>query len=241
MFYHLGSFILFLLIGFSLTPFNVVFSQSSENVSVKLTAITLSGGIKDLKYESKGKIESLNVFNSVRSAPFDYVGRPEVVFFRELAPLSEESEPRRQVVGKVQIPTMTGEYLVIFSKLPGSSEQYRIAVLPDSLAVFKPGMYRFINLSPHDIRIQIGTEQTIIPQYGHRDLESRGEESKYQNTLIVSLPDKTKFEGAKPYRIYKGSLFFSSNLRTIYIMSSIPGGRPGRVKFDTIVERIPNS
>ncbi|MEM1221946.1 MAG: hypothetical protein AAGH40_04225 [Verrucomicrobiota bacterium] len=213
-------------------------AEPQNSVSVDLTAITLSGGLKGIKYESGGKVESLSVFKNVRSPPFRYVGSPEVIFFRELGTINDSDTPQRKVVGRMLLPASTGEFLVVFSKLPGKEESYRVTPLPDSLTVFRPGMYRFRNMSPYTVAIQVGEERTLIPKYGFKDLESKGDESQYQNTLIISLPDEKQFEGAKPYQVFSGSMFFSSNLRTIYIMTPISGGRPGRIKLESIVERV---
>lgn len=213
-------------------------AQSDRGVSVNLSAITLSGSIRDLKYESNGKIESLNAFTGTRSPRFRYTGPQELIFFRELDFVGEDGEPARAVVGTMRLPAAAGDFLAVFVELPGETERYQITPLPDDLRSFKPGMYRFLNMTPYQIAIQIGDEQEMIPKRGYKDIESRAEESSYQDTMIVSLPEQKGNAEVRPYRVFKGSLYFSSDLRIMYVMTPIPGGRPGRVKISSIRENV---
>ncbi|MEM0964909.1 MAG: hypothetical protein AAGJ81_01995 [Verrucomicrobiota bacterium] len=215
-----------------------VYAQTDNYVDVNVSAITLSGGIKDLKYESNGAVESLNVFNSVRSETFRYIGPPELTFFRELPPGEGGAEPRRRIVGKMSIPKKSGDFLAVFIKSPSERERYRVKAIPDDVTTFKPGMYRFLNLTPYQIAIQIGETRSVVPRNGYKDVENRGEEGQYQNTVMVSLPKQEGDEQVRPYRVFKGSLFYSSRLRTMYIFTPIEGGRPGRVQFSEIRESL---
>lgn len=210
--------------------------EEMPQAEVKLSAITLDTSIRDLKFVNRGRVEALHVNRGLRSEPIRYVGSPEILFFRETPPPPGETEPGRDIVGRLQLPALTGDFLMIFRKNVGPDAEYTVAALPDDKESFKPGMYRFINLTPYDIALKVGATRKMIPKRGYTDVSSQGKEGEYQETLIYSL--SSQVNDGDPYRAFKGSLFFSETMRSIYLLVPASSGRPGSIEFTVIPEKL---
>ncbi|MEO0510452.1 MAG: hypothetical protein AAF065_11395 [Verrucomicrobiota bacterium] len=230
-FRHIALFTIFLGI-FSLAEAQ---ENGSENVNVTWSAISLSRNISGLKYVSGNEVRKLDVFRGARTKKVTYRGSEVIYFFRQQGSGNDPDDAEnRKIVGAVTLPNTSGNFLFLFSKSPKADYTYDITAIPDDLATFKPGMYRFINLAPFDIAIQLGDQRKLIKHMNYTDISAKAEHNSYQQTVMLSL---TK-QGAKPFRSYEGNLKYLEDQRIIYIISPRKGGRPGRIALTAIPERI---
>lgn len=205
-------------------------AQDEQRTNVRLCAITVQGNIKGIKYESGGEVRSLDILRQLRSEYFKYTGNQVITFFRETGPADE---PTRIPVGQCQLPSLAGDYMLIFSKAAGANERYVIKAIPDSLSQFKPGTYRFINLAPFEIGLKLNDEVHRIKATNYTDVAGDFVDGNYYEALMVSIPQEEK-----PLRVFKGSIMFSADKRILYIVTPKEGGRPGRIRITVVPEKV---
>lgn len=206
-------------------------ANQENQISVQISAVALDRGIQGLEFFNSGDIDEIDIFRSSRSRLIRYEGPPELVFFREVE--TSEGEKIRQPVGSVTLNEATGRYLLFFVRHPGDEERYRIISLPDSLSSFRPGSFRFVNLAPFRIAVQLGEERFVLTERDFRDVRGRFEHGNYYRTVMVSLLDD-----ADPFIAYSGRIFFSEALRMMYIIFPVPDGNPGQVRFVAIPDAV---
>jgi len=195
-------------------------------VQVKLCALALNTEILDLKYESKGKVESLYAYKNQRSTNFDYSGPQTITFFRESKQLDANGKPIRTIVASCQLPKKKGQYLLILSKVDQKKEAYRIIPIVDDWGRFKPGTFRFLNLAPYDIALKLEDKVYTIKERNFTDVTGTFKNDTNQRAIMVSLPD-----GQDPIRVFEGYIYYTDNLRMLYVIVPKQGKRVGRVDF----------
>ncbi|CAA6679343.1 MULTISPECIES: hypothetical protein [unclassified Lentimonas] len=209
-----------------------------DGVSVGFVSVALDARIAELKYQNGAEVEELNVYKGARSKRIAYNGDQTVHFFRESEQVDDNGDPIRTIVGSVHLPQKNGVFLFIFRRLPGADEKYKIVPIPDGLKQFRPGMYRFINLTPYDIALKVGETKSLMKKGKFTDLESKADSGSYQEAMMYSLVVEQGEVDMKPYRAFKGKVLFSENRRSIYIITPKDGGRAGRVDITVIPENL---
>lgn len=211
------------------------FAQN-QNVNVTLSALALDGRIRDLKYESNGSVEALYAFKDQRSETFKYSGPKKLVFFRELEQFDENGAPKRQPVAECMLPGSSGQYLLIISEDRGAGERYRIFPIADDWATFRPGTYRFMNLTPFEMALKLDDKVYQIGSKSLKDVSGNFENNSHQRAIMVSLPPEQD-----PLRVFEGYIQYTDDRRMLYLITPKEGGRLGRVRFTAIPEAIPQS
>lgn len=195
------------------------------------TALSLDKRIEELSCLTRGETASFDVFTRTRSELIKYEGPKTVTFFRETGVDSDGNI--------VQTPsasvTLTGNhdrYLIFFAR--GKEEgKYNAFAIPDSTSDFSIGTYRFINLAPFKIAVQVADKRFMIKERNFADLHADFSDDRYHETVMVSLP-----EGEDPLPCYRGTLEFNPRLRMLYIIHPKERGRKGRVRFVGIPETV---
>lgn len=208
-------------------------SAQDKPVQVRLTALSLNARILDLKYESQGKVESLHAYKNKRSKAFDYTGPRTITFFRESGTLDEDGNPVRTTVATCKLPSKRGQFLLILSKVEKGNEAYRIIPIADDWNQFKPGTYRFLNLAPFDIALKLEDKVHTIKERNFTDVSGDFKDDSNQKAIMVSLP-----EGEDPVRVFEGFIYYTDDLRMLYIITPKPGNRAGRVNFIAIPQSV---
>lgn len=209
---------------------------AQDNVNVRLSAISLSGRVSPLFFETSQGRQELKVYQGARSKRVVYKGGPVIQFYHQSKkPItSTDSSNQATVLGRVALPAATGDFLLLFVRdTKAKQERYRIIALPDDLFIFKPGMYRFINLAPFNIALKLGKSQTILKKGDFTDVQAQTADKTYQEAIMYSMLDEKN-----PYRAYKGGLYYSSDKRRICIISPKTGGREGRIALTMIPEAV---
>jgi len=211
-------------------------TAQEELANVRLGAVSLDSKIRDIKYQTGSDVESLYVFKGQRSQTFDYRGAKDIVFFRESGQLDAEGNPIRIKVGQCALPATTGQYLLLFSQQSEDPEQYRIFAISDDWKTFNSGTYRFLNLAPFDIALRLDDTVHRIKERNFTDVPADFTNASNHKAVMVSLPD-----GEDPMRVFEGEIYFTENLRMLYLINPKEGGRPGRVNFMAIPQAIPKT
>jgi hypothetical protein len=199
-----------------------------ELARVNLSAISMDGHLIDLKYRSSVDVHSVNIFKGRRSRTFKYVGPQTIQFFRQSEVLDAEGLPVVVPVAVCDLPSKSGDYLLIMSKIPGEEERYRVTPISDNWDDFSLGSYRFLNLAPFDIALKIEEKTFRIKARNFTDVKSQISGNGNQQAIMVSLP-----EGQEPVRFFEGQMYRSEHIRMLYLIAPKPEGRPGTV---TILE-----
>ncbi|MGB0372286.1 MAG: hypothetical protein ACPGN3_13215 [Opitutales bacterium] len=205
----------------------------AEEVDVDFSITTLSITLSDIVYDTEG-VEPFSVVTGLRSPRFKYTGAPDITFYRlnrEL--LDDQGKPTRIPIGSARVPSITGSFLFILKPLSRNQNQFRVAVIPDGLDIFKPGMYRFINTAPFDIALKIGESTSVIKSNGFKDIDALVKDKNTLDTVIISMVDQQE-----PIRAFRGGLRYSPERRFTYIISEKNRGRKGQVNLMGIPERV---
>lgn len=211
----------------------ITLGQSGETpmISVEINALALDREIQGLKFLSGGEVKELNVFTSSRSNVHRYQGPPSLTFFRES--IGAEGEAIRTPVGSVVLNQSTRRYLLFFARQSGTPEQYSILPLPDSLNDFQPGSFRFVNLAPFNIAVQLGEERFMIEEKDFVDVRGDFKHGTRYRTVMVSLPN-----GQDPVPSYSGRVFFNERMRMMYVIFPQTDGGPGQIRFLSIPDAV---
>ncbi|TVP76005.1 MAG: hypothetical protein EA353_12830 [Puniceicoccaceae bacterium] len=226
-----------LAVAFAIIPFlgmpRIALGQTEgpSTISVQISALSLDQEIQNLKFLTNGEVNELNVFTTSRSNVHRYQGPPRMTFFREKPGV--DGEVIRTPVGSVELNQSAGRYLLFFVRQPGTAEQYGILALPDSLSDFQPGSFRFVNLAPFNIAVQLGEERFMIEQRDFKDVRGNFEHGTRYRTVMVSLPN-----GEDPVPSYSGRVFFNERMRMMYIIFPSEGGQPGQIRFVGIPDAV---
>lgn len=224
-----------LVVGLGLIWLTIFLNQGKADVenliSVRFSAIALDQNIEGLNFMSNNEVGEIDIYTSTRSRLHRYQGPPRLTFFREVE--DAEGELIRTPVGSVVLDESTDRYLLFFIRRNSDTEQYSILALPDGLSDFTPGSFRFINLAPFRIAIQIGEERILLNERDYGDVRGRFEHGNHYKTLMISLP-----EGEDPLSSYSGRLFFNQRMRMMYIIFPDLDGRPGQVRFTGIPDAV---
>ncbi|MGB0258329.1 MAG: hypothetical protein ACPGES_06755 [Coraliomargarita sp.] len=210
-----------------------ILHAQSEPAKVRLTALSLNARIMDLKYESRGQVESLYAYKHQRSEAFNYTGPQTITFFRESASLDKDGKPIRTTVATCKLPRKRGQYLLILSKVAQDTEAYRIIPIVDDWEKFKPGTYRFLNLAPFDIALKLEDTVHTIKERNFTDVGGDFKDKSNQKAIMVSLP-----EGEEPVRVFQGHMRYTNDLRMLYIITPKKSSRAGRVDFIAVPQRV---
>ena len=208
-------------------------NAQNKPAQVRLTALSLNARILDLKYESKGKVQSLYVFKNQRSEAFNYTGPKTITFFRESGALDKDGKPVRTTVATCKLPSLKGQFLLILSKVDQDDEAYKIIPIADDWEKFKPGTYRFLNLTPFNIALKLEDTVHMIKELNFTDVSGDFKDDSNYKAIMVSLPD-----GKKPVRIFEGHMYYTDELRMLYIITPKNGSRTGRVNFIAIPQKV---
>ncbi len=208
-------------------------NAQDKPAQVRLTVLSLNARILDLKYESQGKVESLYAFKQQRSEAFNYTGPQTITFFRESASLDKKGKPIRTTVATCQLPRKRGQFLLILSKVQQDTEAYRIIPIVDDWEKFKPGTYRFLNLAPFDIALKLEDTVHTIKERDFTDVSGDFKDDSNQKAIMVSLPD-----GEEPVRIFEGHMYYTDDIRMLYIITPQKGSRTGRVNFTAVPQSV---
>lgn len=220
------------LITITLAAASMLHAQT-EPAQVRLTALSLNARILDIKYESQGKVESLNAYKSKRSKAFDYIGPKTITFFRESDALDADGKPTRTTVATCKLPSKRGQFLLILSKVDQKKEAYKIITIADDWKTFTPGTYRFLNLAPFEIALKLEDKVHKIKERNFTDVNGTFKDNSNQKAIMVSLPD-----GEDPLRIFEGYMYYTDDLRMLYIITPKEGNRVGRVNFIAIPQSV---
>ena len=213
-----------------------VVAHAAEPVPVRLSAITLDRGVKDLKYTSAGEVQTLSIYRKQRSKTFDYVGPRTVSFYRETGGVDAGGNPLREVVAEARLPGSPGQYLLLFTQVSESPEQYKVLAIPDNWSEFKLGTYRFLNLAPFEIALKIDDDIHRIKAQDFTDVAGDFSHGSHQQAVMVSLPN-----GAEPRRVFEGFIYFTGKQRTLYIVTPKKGRTDGSVNFIAIPQSAPRA
>lgn len=208
-------------------------NAQNKPAQVRLTALSLNARILDLKYESQGKVGSLHAYKNKRSKAFDYTGPRTITFFRESGALDEDGNPVRTTVATCKLPSKRGQFLLILSKLDKNKEAYTILPIADDWDQFKSGTYRFLNLAPFDIALKLKDTVHTIKERNFTDVSGDFKDDSNQKAIMVSLPD-----GENPVRVFEGYIYYTEELRMLYIITPKPGNRAGRVNFIAVPQNV---
>jgi hypothetical protein len=216
-----------------LLPFylNTAQGNNQEGISVQISALALDQNISELMFINGESIDELDIFTTTRSRLVRYQGNPQLTFFREAR--DEEGAVFRNPVGSVTLSPNVNRYLLFFMQRPGDSERYNILALPDDVTNFPPGSFRFVNLAPFRIAVQVGEERLMLSERDFGDVKGRFEHGNRYRTLMISLP-----EGEDPIPGYSGRLFFNERMRMLYVIFPDPSGRPGQIRFTGIPDAV---
>lgn len=214
------------------------FAQQNEEptISVQISALALDRDISELKLLSGESVEELDIFTSARSRVISYSGPQRLTFFREHESDQTEEGVIRQPVASVVLSEQHPRYLLFFLRRSGSEERYSIVALPDDVTTFRPGSFRFVNLSPHRIAIRVGEESRTLNERDFTDVSGNFEHGNHYQALFVSLP-----EGRDPVLSYSGRIFFNRIMRMLYVIFPGDSGEEGSIRFRAIPDAIRDS
>jgi hypothetical protein len=213
-------------------------AQGTEEpeISVAISALALDQDIAGLKFMSGDDIQEFDVFTGARSRVINYQGSERLTFFRELKAGDNEEEIIRQPVGSVLLNQQHSRYLLFFLRQPDNNEKYGIVALPDDVQTFRPGSFRFVNLSAHRVAIRVGDETRTLNQRDFSDIQGNFEHGNYYQALFVSLP-----EGQEPVLSYSGRIFFNRIMRMLYIVFPGDNDEAGAIRFRAIPDAVRNT
>ncbi|MBC2593670.1 hypothetical protein H5P28_05280 [Ruficoccus amylovorans] len=176
-------------------------------------------------------VETFGAYTTGRGRVISYAGPEKIVLFRQLAGVDAEGNPLREEISSVHVRPGVQRWLFIFQRDEGG--KYKVSPIPDDLKGFGPGQCRFINFSPYQVAVKMSKETLNIPAHGFSDFSPSQREEGYQETFMVSV---TK-EG-KARRVFEGKLYYSPQLRFLYLLLPDLRGREGSIRFVGIPERI---
>lgn len=211
--------------------------QVEEEIDITFSIVSLAGRIPKLSFESDSKISTLRIGKAIRSEKLSYQGSPVISFFEIIGNADPSTgEVKRKELGRVAIPKSSKDLLFVFTKTHESALPYRVTPIPDDIATFQPGMFRFINLAPWDLAIEIGDTRKTVPSRNFTDIKANGLNQEFMPFRMFSLVD-----GADAVSAFKGSIYYSDQNRQIYVVSPRAKGKKGRVSFTVIPQRITRS
>jgi hypothetical protein len=215
-----------------------ILSLGSEEpeISVAISALALDQKIEGLKFMSGNDIQEFDIFTGARSRVFNYQGPENLTFFRELNAGDNGEEIIRQTLGSVLLNQQYSRYLLFFLRQPDSNETYGIVALPDDVQTFRPGSFRFVNLSAHRVAIRVGDETRTLNQRDFSDIQGNFEHGNYYQALFVSLP-----EGQEPVLSYSGRIYFNKIMRMLYIVFPGDDDEAGAIRFRAIPDAVRNT
>jgi hypothetical protein len=206
-------------------------NNTHQTVSLQISALALDGDIPGILFFNNEVVEQLDIYTTTRSRLVNYEGDPELIFFRESR--DDQGDLIQKPVGSVSLPATVNRYLLFFMRRAGDEERYNIIALPDDLSNFPPGSFRFINLAPFPIGVQVGEERLLLNERDYGDIQGSFEHGNRYRTLLISLP-----EGEEPVASYSGRLFFNQRMRMLYLIFPDITGNPGQVRFTGIPDAV---
>ncbi len=154
-------------------------------IDVKFTAFMWDKPLKGhIHYSSEGEDIPLNLPNLQRSPIYSYTGPTPLPFYTIEA--GTDGQTIRSTVAEANIPVDMSKPLLIF--IPGGSGglDYRVAVLDDEVKDFRPGSYRFINLSSYAVKGKIGAVDVNLSKRGSTATVDTGvDEVSYEDVIFA--------------------------------------------------------
>lgn len=197
-------------------------SVSSEEVppiQANLTGVSLNQNVRDLYLWTGKEYTQVNFYPGVRTRRVAYAGSRSVGLYKKLN--KGEGEVEWTMVAQAELKGNASDYLIFVSKDPASSTVGMFA-LPEDLAQFKIGSYRFINLTNKRLAIKLGDVQSVLKPMGVKDVSGEMEHGTSYRSLIVELPENDI--GVDPKLLFSSSIYFNENVRMLYLISNNENG-----------------
>jgi hypothetical protein len=194
-----------------LFPGALLADRDQAVITLDLSFLSLGVRVQDLRFVNNGEIESIDVYDTVRSRNVRYVGPPKLTFFRETG-IDEVGKPIRERVGEIVLRAEPRRQLLLLWEQPAGSSQYSVRSMDDDLNSFPIGSFRFVNLCPFPLELKIGDEQHGVDRGGAVIVAGNFNHGEHYQALMVS-----RVEGE--YRqAYSSMLYFNRRARILYFI-----------------------
>ncbi|MDQ8196102.1 hypothetical protein QEH59_16830 [Coraliomargarita sp. SDUM461004] len=185
-------------------------------IQATLTGIALERRVSDLYLRNGKEYQQINFYPGVRSASVAYEGPREISLFTKGK--NVEGETTWVPVASTLLQGFASDYLLFVSR-NSTSSPVKMLALPEDLADFKTGSYRFVNLTEKNIALKLGEERASIRPLNFADVSSSFKHGTSYESLLVELPEGD----ASPQLIYSTSLYYNERVRMLYLISPVEG------------------
>lgn len=158
--------------------------NEEESVSVKLSLLSLGSTLRNLHFDTADGRQTTTVTNAARTASFQYVGKPELVFYRTDSTTDGEVETNIPLAA-IDLRNHSGNLLLLFSPT-GKQDRMRIFPLPESEGDFPNGSWRLFNLTRSALAVAAKeAEPVMIPSRELRTLTIQSDQARTRRVEIA--------------------------------------------------------
>lgn len=197
---------------FSTVANSVIAQGDGDFVKAEILTLCDSGVIRDLKFQTKGGVDSFSVYGRGFAPVYRYEGPSHLKFFLA-GDVPEGIETPVNLVGEVDLPVGASRVLLLFEKK--DDDTFHILAVNNDYADFPPGAIRFVNTTGEALRTRIGEKRFVLPPNESRIFEGKGDQ--HGNIEIAMYREH---EGQIPEKIYQSVWRIDERRRTTVFLKA---------------------
>jgi hypothetical protein len=219
------------------SAFAPLHAQNDPVRKIRFRAVTWSGQLKDVAFESPDGVEMMDLNAQRFTEPKTYRGPSQLTFFRLGEKSSKGAEPSRRFLGSVEVSEDSDTFLLVFLRDEGpQTDTARILAVPAGLPEFPPEYVKVWNFIDHEVLLRLNEESYRVQPRENRLIysEARGPEDDASGLAFGRGIDAgMAYRPNEQWRqIYRSQWAMAENNRMLVFVYPGGGQRP-RVKTIT--------
>lgn len=209
------------------------FSAAENQVNIQFRAFSVTGDIGEIQCQTKKGPVQVEVPGDRRSAPIQYRGGSEIIFFR-----AEDQVAGSAIVplAKTILPKGLRNPLIIFLPREGEDRPpYQLKVIQDDPRDFADGMLKVMNLTPKALHINLGQAGEVNRQLKPSEILTYRLPDGFKGNVPVKIAMR---RGGEMIPLMNSRVFPTKSARDIYfIWPTRREGAGHKVRISTLRER----